>query len=54
MLIVFVKNLELGNVKTRLAKTIGDEDAFEIYKELVAITEKVTSKIDFDKYLLVG
>lgn len=51
LLIVFVKNLELGEVKTRLAKSIGNENAFEIYKELIAITENVTSKIDFDKMI---
>ena len=49
LLIVFVKNIKLGKVKTRLAKTIGDEGAFEVYKELVAITEKVTSTIHFEK-----
>ena len=49
LLIIFVKNIKLGKVKTRLAKTIGDEAAFEIYKELVAITEKATATLDFDK-----
>lgn len=51
LLIVFVKNIKLGKVKTRLAKTIGDEAAFEIYKELVAITEKATTTLDFDKVI---
>lgn len=51
LLIVFVKNIKLGKVKTRLAKTIGDDGAFEVYKELVAITENVTSTIDFDKVI---
>lgn len=49
LLIVFVKNIKLGKVKTRLAKTIGNEAAFEVYKELVAITEKATATLDFDK-----
>ena len=39
LVIVFVKNIKLGTVKTRLAKTIGDMGAFEVYKELVEITE---------------
>ena len=39
----------MGKVKTRLAKTIGNEAAFEVYKELVAITEKATATLDFDK-----
>jgi uncharacterized protein len=51
LLIVFVKNIKLGKVKTRLAKTIGDEGAFEVYKELVEITENATSKIEFDKII---
>jgi hypothetical protein len=46
LVIVFVKNILLGKVKTRLAKTIGDQAAFEVYKHLVAITEAETQKID--------
>jgi len=49
LLIVFVKNIKLGKVKTRLAKTIGDEGAFQVYKHLVEITENVTNQIDSDK-----
>lgn len=49
LVIVFVKNIKLGKVKTRLAKTIGDVGAFEVYKELVAITEKATSNVAADK-----
>ena len=51
LLIVFVKNIKLGKVKTRLAKTIGNEAALEVYKELVTITEKVTSNLAFDKVI---
>lgn len=49
LIIVFVKNIKLGKVKTRLAKTIGNQGAFEIYSELVKITEKVTTQINTDK-----
>ncbi|REE27599.1 hypothetical protein DFQ09_101433 [Winogradskyella pacifica] len=49
LVIVFVKNIKLGTVKTRLAKTIGDFGAFEVYTELVKITEKATQKLDIDK-----
>lgn len=49
LVIVFVKNIKLGKVKTRLAKTIGNQGAFEVYKELVEITEKATSKVEADK-----
>ncbi len=49
LVIVFVKNIKLGTVKTRLAKTIGDFGAFEVYSELVKITEKATEQLDIDK-----
>ncbi len=49
LVIVFVKNIKLGTVKTRLAKTIGDLGAFEVYSELVKITEEATSQLDIDK-----
>ena len=49
LLIVFVKNIKLGKVKTRLAKTIGNQGAFEVYKELVQITENVTNELTLDK-----
>lgn len=49
LVIVFVKNIKLGTVKTRLAKTIGDIGAFEVYSELVKITEKATENLAIDK-----
>ena len=39
-LIIFIKNPALGKVKTRLAKTVGDEKALDIYLELTEITRK--------------
>jgi rSAM/selenodomain-associated transferase 1 len=51
LLIVFVKNIILGKVKTRLAKTIGDEGAFQIYSELVGITERETQKTAVDRHI---
>ncbi len=48
LVIVFVKNIKLGTVKTRLAKTIGDYGAFEVYSELVKITEKATLELNVD------
>ena len=32
-IIIFIKNPDLGRVKKRLAKTLGDEKALDIYKE---------------------
>lgn len=51
LLIVFVKNSVLGKVKTRLAKDIGDEAAFELYKTLVSKTEQATNQIAIDKHI---
>lgn len=48
LVIVFVKNIKLGKVKTRLAKTIGDQGAFEVYSELVKITENATKNLSAD------
>lgn len=49
LIIVFVKNIKLGNVKTRLAKTIGNQAAFEVYSALVTVTEKAIENIFIDK-----
>ncbi len=46
LVIVFVKNNDLGKVKTRLAKTIGNEAALEVYNALVEITENATKNLD--------
>ncbi len=51
LLIVFVKNIQTGNVKTRLAKNIGHIGASEIYKELVSITVNVAATIDVEKQI---
>ncbi|MEL4306656.1 TIGR04282 family arsenosugar biosynthesis glycosyltransferase [Joostella sp. CR20] len=44
VLLIFTRNPELGKVKTRLAKTIGDEKALSIYKFLLTHTANVTQK----------
>ncbi len=49
LVIVFVKNIKLGKVKTRLAKTIGNQGAFEVYSELVKVTEIATEDLSVDK-----
>ncbi|WP_194767384.1 TIGR04282 family arsenosugar biosynthesis glycosyltransferase [Tamlana sp. I1] len=48
LVIVFVKNIKPGHVKTRLAKTIGNDAAITIYKALLNITETVTKKLESD------
>lgn len=50
-LIIFVKNPELGKVKTRLAKTVGDESALNIYKFLLKHTAEITETLQVDKYV---
>lgn len=51
LLIVFVKNIILGKVKTRLAKTIGDVGAFNIYYELFSITEEASQNVHVDRHI---
>ena len=47
LLLIFTRNPELGKCKTRLAATIGDQAALDVYKMLlqhtVSITEGLTS-----------
>jgi len=50
-LIIFTRNPELGKCKTRLAKTIGDKAALEVYKYLLQHTADVAKKIDADRYV---
>ncbi|MCL6258172.1 TIGR04282 family arsenosugar biosynthesis glycosyltransferase [Aquiflexum sp. TKW24L] len=45
-LIVFQKNAELGKVKTRLAATIGDKRALEIYQSLLLHTYRIIEKLE--------
>ncbi|MDG1516466.1 MAG: TIGR04282 family arsenosugar biosynthesis glycosyltransferase [Flavobacteriales bacterium] len=48
-LIIFIKNPDLGKVKTRLAQDIGDQKALAIYKDLLAHTKNVSLKTLADK-----
>ncbi|SRX74414.1 TIGR04282 family arsenosugar biosynthesis glycosyltransferase [Aequorivita antarctica] len=50
-LIIFTRNPELGKVKTRLAKSVGDESALNIYKFLLKHTVAITEKLNVDKYV---
>ena len=50
-LIIFIKNIEKGKVKTRLASTVGDDKALEIYKALLGHTRKVAQSVDAGRYL---
>lgn len=45
-LIIFVKNPVMGKAKTRLAASIGDVAALEVYRQLLAYTKHVVQKLD--------
>ncbi len=47
-LIIFVKNPRLGNVKTRLAHSIGERKALEVYLKLLEKTHQCVMKVPVD------
>lgn len=51
VLLLFTKNVEKGKVKTRLAATIGDDKALEIYEQLLDYTIEFTDKLPFPKHV---
>lgn len=50
-IIVFVRNPILGQVKTRLAKSMGDATALKIYLKLLEHTHQVLQNIDCHKFV---
>ena len=48
-LIIFTKNLVFGKVKTRLASSVGNDKAFEIYKLLITHTHAITHQLSMNK-----
>lgn len=49
LLIIFAKNPELGKVKTRLAREIGEEKALAIYYKLLNHTREISAPANADK-----
>ena len=49
LLLVFTRNPELGKVKTRLAKTVGNATALKIYIFLLERTRDIAVKVSADK-----
>lgn len=49
LLLIFTRNPELGKVKSRLAKDVGEQSALDIYKFLLDHTKKVTEKVNASK-----
>ncbi len=50
-LIIFARNPELGKCKTRLAQSIGDKNALEVYKFLLNHTATISKDIKADRYV---
>lgn len=50
-LIIFIKNPERGKVKTRLAATLGDDKALEIYHQLLEHTRLICEQVEADRLL---
>lgn len=48
LLIVFAKNPIKGQVKTRLAKTIGNENALKVYRYLLGNIQREVQALDVD------
>jgi rSAM/selenodomain-associated transferase 1 len=49
LLLIFIKNPEPGKVKTRLAATVGNQKAYQIYKKLLSHTLKTASGVDVQR-----
>jgi uncharacterized protein len=50
-LIIFVRNPELGKVKTRIAKTAGNSAALKIYRQLLEYTLTMADAVAADKFV---
>jgi len=52
-LIIFARKPELGKVKTRLAKSIGEEKALSVYIKLLNHTRTVAKQLDYSTYVFL-
>lgn len=50
-LIIFIRNPELGKVKTRLAQRLGDEKTLQIYEALLGHTRKIALRLNVSRWL---
>jgi len=48
-ILIFAKNLIYGQVKTRLAATVGNDVALSVYKHLLQYTAHITHQLPVDK-----
>lgn len=51
LLLIFIKNPRKGTVKTRLAKTVGDEKAYQVYLKLLKHTLSVAAKVKAERQI---
>lgn len=51
LLLIFIKNPEKGTVKTRLAKTVGNEKAYQTYLKLIDYTLEVARQVEARKQI---
>lgn len=49
LLIIFYRNPKIGKVKTRLAATVGNQKALEIYMKLSLHTKRITENLNLEK-----
>ncbi|MFL2570469.1 MAG: TIGR04282 family arsenosugar biosynthesis glycosyltransferase [Parvicellaceae bacterium] len=50
-LIIFTRNPQLGKIKTRLAKSVGDNNALKVYLHLLEHTAFISSNLSVDKHI---
>ena len=50
-LIIFIRNPEIGKVKTRIAAKVGDAYALEIYEALLEHTREVVLQVNANRLL---
>ncbi|MBA9076477.1 TIGR04282 family arsenosugar biosynthesis glycosyltransferase [Rufibacter quisquiliarum] len=51
LLLVFVRTPKLGKVKTRLARTVGDAKALQVYEALLQHTHAVAARVAAEKWV---
>ncbi|MEZ4943656.1 MAG: TIGR04282 family arsenosugar biosynthesis glycosyltransferase [Saprospiraceae bacterium] len=51
VLLIFIKNPRLGQVKTRLARTVGDAEALRIYRILLEKTRQAALDVKVGRWL---
>ncbi|AKQ45893.1 hypothetical protein TH63_09955 [Rufibacter radiotolerans] len=51
LLLVFARTPQLGKVKTRLARTLGEHQALQIYKQLLHLTHAAAAPVKATKWI---